>query len=85
VRFQSRGVVFQFPPISFDLLVVSGRISGARGCTPHSCGFRDLHQEFKVLGFQIFGVSTQDTAYQKELVNRVHLPFEVLRAIQKIL
>ena len=53
-------------------------IPGARGCTPHSCGFRDLHQEFKLLGFQIFGVSTQDTDYQKELVNRVHLPFEVL-------
>ena len=53
-------------------------IPGARGCTPHSCGFRDLHHEFKVLGFQIFGVSTQDTDYQKELVNRVHLPFEVL-------
>jgi peroxiredoxin len=53
-------------------------IPGARGCTPHSCGFRDLHQEFNMLGFQIFGVSTQDTDYQKELVNRVHLPFEVL-------
>ena len=53
-------------------------IPGARGCTPHSCGFRDLHQEFKRLGFQIFGVSTQDTDYQKELVNRVHLLFEIL-------
>ena len=57
-------------------------IPGARGCTPHSCGFRDLHQEFKTLGFQIFGVSTQDTDYQKELVNRVHLPFEVLSDAQ---
>jgi len=53
-------------------------IPGARGCTPHSCGFRDLHQEFKMQGFQVFGVSTQDTDYQKELVNRVHLPFEIL-------
>jgi peroxiredoxin len=53
-------------------------IPGARGCTPHSCGFRDLHQEFKALGFQVFGASTQDTDYQKELVNRVHLPFEIL-------
>jgi peroxiredoxin len=53
-------------------------IPGARGCTPHSCGFRDLHQEFARLGFQIFGVSTQDTEYQKELVNRVHLLFEIL-------
>lgn len=53
-------------------------IPGARGCTPHSCGFRDLHQEFKALGFQVFGASTQGTEYQKELVQRVHLPFEIL-------
>ena len=53
-------------------------IPGARGCTPHSCGFRDLHAEFKALGFQVFGLSTQDTEYQKELVQRVHLPFEIL-------
>lgn len=53
-------------------------IPGARGCTPHSRGFRDLHQEFQALGFQVFGASTQDTEYQKELVHRVHLPFEIL-------
>src|ERR1700677_1462450 len=53
-------------------------IPGARGCTPHSCGFRDLHREFQALGFQVFGASTQDTEYQKELVHRVHLQFEVL-------
>jgi peroxiredoxin len=53
-------------------------IPGARGCTPHSCGFRDLHREFQALGFQVFGASTQDTEYQKELVQRVHLPFEIL-------
>ena len=28
-------------------------IPGARGCTPQSCGFRDLAQEFKVLGIQL--------------------------------
>jgi peroxiredoxin len=53
-------------------------IPGARGCTPHSCGFRDLNQEFKSLGFQVFGASTQTTDYQKELVDRMHLPFEIL-------
>lgn len=53
-------------------------IPEARGCTPHSCGFRDLYREFQALGFQVFGASTQDTEYQKELVHRVHLLFEVL-------
>jgi peroxiredoxin len=27
---------------------------------------------------RVYGLSTQDTAYQKELVDRLHLPYEVL-------
>jgi len=53
-------------------------IPGARGCTPQSCGFRDLHREFTALGVAVFGVSTQDTAYQREFVERNHVPFELL-------
>lgn len=53
-------------------------IPGARGCTPQSCGFRDLFAEFRALGFQVFGVSSQPTAYQKEFVTRNHIPFEIL-------
>lgn len=53
-------------------------ITGARGCTPQSCGYRDLHSEFQQLGFQVFGVSTQTTEFQQELVGRIHLPFEIL-------
>ncbi|MGE0634435.1 MAG: peroxiredoxin, partial [Pseudobdellovibrionaceae bacterium] len=53
-------------------------IPGARGCTPQSCGFRDLYREFQSLGFQVFGLSSQDTDYQKEFVNRNHIPFEIL-------
>lgn len=53
-------------------------IPGARGCTPQSCGFRDLYDEFRDLGVGVFGVSTQTTAFQQELVGRIHLPFEVL-------
>jgi peroxiredoxin len=53
-------------------------IPGARGCTPQSCGFRDLHREFEALGVRIFGVSTQTTEYQREVVERLHLPFEIL-------
>lgn len=53
-------------------------IPGARGCTPQSCGYRDLYAEFKELGFEIFGASTQSTDYQKEFVKRMHIPFEIL-------
>lgn len=53
-------------------------IPGARGCTPQSCGFRDLYKEFQDLGFDVFGVSTQDTDYQKEFVSRNHISFEIL-------
>jgi peroxiredoxin len=54
-------------------------IPGARGCTPQSCAFRDHHEELKRSGAaQVFGVSTQDTAYQREAAERLHLPFELL-------
>jgi peroxiredoxin len=54
-------------------------IPGARGCTPQSCGYRDHYQELRDLGAdRVFGLSTQATADQQELVSRLHLPFEVL-------
>ncbi|HSE05482.1 MAG TPA: peroxiredoxin [Methylomirabilota bacterium] len=53
-------------------------IPGARGCTPQSCGFRDLHREFLRLGVAVFGVSTQDRDYQGEFAERNHVPFELL-------
>ena len=54
-------------------------IPGARGCTPQSCSFRDHFAELKQLGVaQLFGLSTQDTDYQREAVERLHLPFSVL-------
>ena len=54
------------------------QIPGARGCTPQSCAYRDHYQEIKALGAEVFGLSTQATAYQKEMVGRLHLPFPVL-------
>jgi peroxiredoxin len=59
-------------PIGWD------EIPGARGCTPQSCGYRDQYAEFRALGVQVFGVSTQTTEFQQELVQRIHLSFEVL-------
>lgn len=54
------------------------QIPGARGCTPQSCAYRDHYQEIKALGAEVFGLSTQATAYQKEMVGRLHLPFRIL-------
>lgn len=53
-------------------------IPGARGCTPQACSYRDHHQELRERGAQVFGVSTQTTGYQREMAERLHLPFEVL-------
>src|SRR5712672_1188659 len=54
-------------------------IPGARGCTPQSCAFRDHYAELRALGVaHLFGLSTQDTEYQREAVARLHLPFPIL-------
>ena len=53
-------------------------IPGARGCTPETCGFRDHHKDLAKLHAEVFGLSTQDTAYQQEMVKRLEVPFEVL-------
>jgi peroxiredoxin len=53
-------------------------IPGARGCTPQACSFRDHHQELSDLKADVFGVSTQTTEYQREMADRVHLPFQIL-------
>ncbi len=53
-------------------------IPGARGCTPETCGFRDHRKDLAKLHAAVFGVSTQDTEYQQEMVKRLEVPFEVL-------
>jgi peroxiredoxin len=55
------------------------QIPGARGCTPQSCGFRDHFAELNALGVEhLYGLSTQDPAYQREAAERLHLPFAIL-------
>lgn len=54
-------------------------IPGARGCTPQACSFRDNFSSLKSLGVaQVFGLSTQSSAYQKEVRERLGLPYELL-------
>ena len=54
------------------------QITGARGCTPQSCSFRDHYQELQSLGAEVVGLSVQSTAYQQEMADRLHLPFPVV-------
>lgn len=54
-------------------------LPGARGCTPQSCAFRDHAAELEALGVDaVYGLSTQDSEYQREAAERLHLPFALL-------
>ncbi|MEW2133243.1 MerR family transcriptional regulator [Streptomyces sp. NPDC005435] len=54
-------------------------IPGARGCTVESCGFRDHFEELREAGAAgVYGLSSQDTGYQREVVERLRLPFPML-------
>lgn len=54
-------------------------VPGARGCTPEACGFRDHHHDLIAAGAaRVYGLSSQDSDYQQELVRRLHLPFLLL-------
>jgi peroxiredoxin len=82
-RLASRIVVFAYPrtgePGKPSLVGDWDMIPGARGCTPQTCAFRDLHKVLIAAGAaRVFGLSTQDTAYQLEAVMRLHLPFPLL-------
>jgi peroxiredoxin len=82
-RIPGRVVVFGYPRTG-----VPGRISpvpdwdmipGARGCTPQACSYRDLHKDLTAAGAaRVLALSTQDTAYQRQAAERLHLPFPLL-------
>ena len=82
-RLAGRLVVFAYPrtgvPGQPSLVDDWDMIPGARGCTPQTCAFRDLHKDLTSAGAsRVFGLSTQDTAYQREAAERMHLPFPLL-------
>ena len=49
------------------------------GCSPQACAYRDHYAELTALGVSaVYGISTQDTDYQAEAQQRLHLPFPLL-------
>lgn len=64
-------------------------IPGAHGSTPQAEGFRNLAKALEELNATVFGISGQDTAWQREFADRAKLDFELLSdqgfALQKAL
>jgi peroxiredoxin len=55
------------------------QIPGARGCTTQCNAFRDAFADLRTLGVDhLYALSTQPTAYQREMAQRQRLPFPVL-------
>lgn len=77
-----RVVVYAYPRTSRpDQPGIEGwdAIPGARGCTPQSRAFRDHFEGLLGSGARaVFGLSTQETGYQREMAERLRLPFAVL-------
>jgi peroxiredoxin len=80
-RRQGRSIVYCYPwtgrpglanPAGWD------DIPGAHGSTPQTEGFRDLYDGFRQVGAEVFGLSTQATAYQREMAERLQVPFALL-------
>jgi peroxiredoxin len=82
-RLPGRAVVFAYPrtgvPGEISPVPDWDMIPGARGCTPQACAFRDMHKDLAAAGAaHVYGLSAQDTAYQREAAERLHLPFPLL-------
>tara|TARA_B100000767_G_scaffold266799_1_gene284693 strand:- start:105 stop:680 length:576 start_codon:yes stop_codon:yes gene_type:complete len=75
-------VVYAYPrtsPINELLLDGWDNIPGAKGCTLQSREFSSQYRKIIEAGaHRIFGLSTQDTGYQDEMRNRLHLPYHIL-------
>lgn len=60
-------------------------IAGAHGSTPEAEGFRDHYGAYRNMGFDVLGISGQETADQQEFAARIGLPFPLLSDAEGIL
>jgi peroxiredoxin len=77
-----RTVIYLYPLTGrpeVDLPAGWDEIPGARGCSTEACDFRDHFDDLKVAGVSgVYGMSSQDTDYQAEVVERLALPFGMI-------
>lgn len=48
------------------------------GCTAQACSFRDQYEDFKDLGAEVIGISSDSVESHKKFAKRHHLPFILL-------
>ena len=81
-KLMGRTIVYAYPRTGRPGQALPGgwdAIPGARGCTPQSCSFRDHFAELREAGADhLYGLSTQNSDYQREVAQRLHLPFKIL-------
>ena len=53
-------------------------IPGARGCTPETCSFRDNYDELIKLNSIPVGITSQKIDHNKEMTERLKIPFDIL-------
>jgi peroxiredoxin len=84
-----RAVVFVYPLSGrpdVDIPEDWDSIPGARGCNAEACAFRDHHRDLvAVSASRVIGLSSQDTDYQREFVDGLALPFEMLSDTELVL
>jgi peroxiredoxin len=77
-----RTVIYLYPLTGqpgVDLPAGWDDIPGARGCSTEACDFRDHFAELSRAGAaRVYGMSSQDVAYQAEVVDRLSLPFAMI-------
>ena len=80
-RYQERAIIFVYPmtgtpgvpnPPDWDI------IPGAHGSTPEAEGFRDAYPDFELLGYEVFGLSSQSADSQLAFAMRAGIPYLLL-------
>ena len=76
----ARSVMFFYPAATGrpDMPREWNLVPGARGCTAQTCAYRDHHREFRRLGVDVYGISAQDSAEQKDFAGRMGIAYELL-------
>ena len=53
------------------------------GCTAEACTFRDMYEDFKDIGAEVIGISSDSPASHKNFAKKHNLPFVLLSDEQK--
>ncbi|MET0759454.1 MAG: peroxiredoxin [Flavobacterium sp.] len=71
--FDSQNIVGQKP-----LVIYFYPKDNTPGCTAQACSFRDQYEDFKDLGAEVIGISSDSIASHQKFANQYQLPFILL-------